>query len=261
MNLTDKLRGFPSVNYINLHDCPERRAFMETQFEKFGIRSRAYQTDRYVNFKDSVKVNVIGANYELPDIQIGAMISNIENMRWWYENTNEPYAIFCDDDISFDSINHWNFSWTEFVGNLPVDWVCLQLIRMYDDLSPAVLADMDLRLKFGRWWGAAFMFRREYVGHLLKILIAEDGSYNLSSNGGQFQPCVENILTINWCMVYNFPLVTENNETLAPTVPREPKYPWEEKMRDARRVCNTIYDHYWKYCTTDLDIRKALEIS
>ena len=261
MNTGEKLKGFPSVNYINLYDCPVRRVFMETQFREFGIRGNIYQTDRYANIKQNLNISTLPENFQMPDIQIGAMVSNINNMKQWYDNTDEPYAIFCDDDTSFDSINDWNFTWREFVENLPMGWKCIQLIRMYDTITPEIVGSISLQLKPGRWWGAAFMFTRDYVEHLLKILLREDGSYNLSSNGGQYYPCVENILALNWHMVYNFPLLTENNETLRPTVPVEPTYPCEGRVREARKICNYITRHYWKYCSSDLDIRKALEIS
>jgi hypothetical protein len=233
---------------------------MEEQLDRYGIRHNVWKTPRYEDIRDIKRVMSGISGYPLmPDIQIGAMISNIDNMRRWFETTDEPYAIFCDDDISFESIDYWNFNWSQFYNGLPGDWECVQLIRMHDNLDLSI-SDLSLKIMVGRWWGAAFMFKREYVRFLLRMFINEDGSYNLISNHGMYIPCVENILTLNYHMVYNFPLLIENNDTLVPTVKNEPTYPNEAAMRSARKICNQIIRHQWQHTAANLDIKTALRI-
>lgn len=267
-NLTNeqKLAGFPTVNYISLRESVERREYMEWQFAKYGIKSNPYLVDRYDEIKDTIKIRTPeNINEMVSSLQIGAITSHIQMLRKWLTETNESYAIFCDDDINFGSIDYWDFTWIEFYSSLPADCSVLQLIRMDHEVTPEKVAQVDgLRIKYGRWWGAAWLMKRDYVQHLVKLLYNEDdGSYNLTSMNGGYQPILENVMLLNYFMVYNFPLLTEANETHGPTwlfFQNEEEHKGADWSYRNRRVYCRLIEHYWENTGLNLNIHEALRI-
>ncbi len=255
MAYADKLKGFPSVYTINLEESVDRREYMTNQFIKYGIKYTISTIPRYVTFKDKISVDVnspVGVPPDLHmqvwDLHIGATISFIDIMNYWYNNTDEEYAIFCEDDISFESIEYWNFTWEEFYSRLPHNWECLQLIRMHSDLTPNCINELQLDFRWGRWWGSSFMFRRSHVKRLLDILYVGKGKYKITSQNGTYDPCVENCLSFNYNTVCNFPLLFENNFNLTPVDGKM------SGLNDSKLISNYIIRHYWKMLGKDLNL-------
>jgi hypothetical protein len=144
-----KLENFPSVNYISLYESTDRRDFMECQMKYFGIkRVNRYLTERFINLHD---IEITGY-YTDTVLHLGTIVSQLNLMRNWYNSCNDPYAIFCEDDISFESINYWNFTWNEFVENLPNDWGCVQLMRIVSPWHDNAEQELQIDLRSGRWW-------------------------------------------------------------------------------------------------------------
>ncbi len=253
MNYADKLKGFPSVYTINLEESVDRREYMTNQFIKYGIKYNFFTTSRYVTFKDKISVDVnTPFKTTLPNIHIGATISFVNIMNEWYNNTDEEYAIFCEDDVSFESIEHWNFTWEEFYSKIPNQWECLQLIRMCSDINPTNINDLQLDFRWGRWWGSSFMLRRSHVKRLLDILYIGKDNYRITSQDGSYDPCVENCLSFNYNTVCNFPLLFENNFDLDPV---------DGKIlsnNESKIISNYIIRHYWKTVGKDLNLDDAM---
>jgi hypothetical protein len=123
--MNSKLENFPSVNYTSLYESIDRRDFMESQMKYFGIkRVNSYLTERFINLYD---IEITG--YHIDQItHLGAIVSQLNLMRNWYNSCNEPYSIFCEDDISFESIHYWNFTWNEFIENLQLHYPDIPMI-------------------------------------------------------------------------------------------------------------------------------------
>ena len=185
----NKTQNFPSINCTSLRESYDRRSFIEAQCLVYEInRANFYITDRFVDIKDNFEISGIYAYSVEP--QTGTIISHINMLRNWYNSCSEPYAIFCEDDISLESIPYWNFTWTEFIDNLPADWECVQSWW---------------------WWGAHGLMRRSYVKKILDNVCIGPNSYKLEI--GDLQPLIENILFSNYNgVVYNFPLLVEHEK-------------------------------------------------
>lgn len=257
MDYIKKLIEFPTVNVINLEESSDRRKFMIDQFDKYGIRYKIHTKPRYVTFKDKVNVEIVSPTKWLPDLQIGALTSFIEAMKDWYFNTKEEYAIFCEDDISFESIEHWNFTWPEFIAKIPPEVEKVQLVRMTADLKPGEsIQAFELNLRWGRWWGATFMFTRGEVFKLLNILNPSQGHYRLVSEDGNWEPCIENCLFLNYSKICNFPLLFEDNINLDPVDGKSICSTIESKL-----ISNYLIRHLWRTMGSSLDLNEAMRIS
>jgi hypothetical protein len=186
---------------------------MQNQFDYFGItKSNYFLTDRFLNISQySIIEPEYVANSAAP-FQLAVILSHLNMLRHWYISTNEEYAIFCEDDISFESAYYWNFTWDEFIENLPSDWECVQLMRSIDDFDVA-LHSLELNLAHGRWWGSHSLMRRSYVKKILDRYFRGYNHYFLEvfTNDKYYDIIVENILfVVPDSHVYNFPMLIEN---------------------------------------------------
>jgi hypothetical protein len=220
-----KLKNFPIVNYVNLRESTDRRRFMESQLEKYGLKGNAYVAERFETFSNQVQIHSAISINDASPARLGVTISFLEMMKSWYELRDEQYGLFCDDDISFESIDYWNFNWQDVLDNLPENWQCVQLIRLNEWESRGlvlgsnvVMPDLRLR-KAGLYdWGTSFMCKRSYVKKVLDRHITGENSYDFSikSRGipDQYLPyTAEHVLMAELTdHIYNFPILIENQE-------------------------------------------------
>ena len=208
MSGQNKLLNFPTVNYISLKSAVHRQQFMNSQFEKYGISYTPYIT---VPFNEMLPDLCVYGKYinSLCAAGMGAAISHLRCMNRWYHETNDEYAIFCEDDHDFFSIDHWNFTWDDFMANLPSNWRCIQLVRIEYPLKDITEKRLNLDMRYGRWWGGLSLMRRDWVKQILDRHVMADNIYKLEVD--DMMPIVENILYWNLGVIYNFPLFVENN--------------------------------------------------
>jgi GR25 family glycosyltransferase involved in LPS biosynthesis len=215
LSYSEKLKNFPSVNYTSLRESADRRAYMQNQFDHYGItKTNVYLTERFDKISDYVRVTGTGLSTPGVHAQMGTIISHINLLRNWYISTDEEYAIFCEDDVSFESIKHWNFTWDEFVQNLPEYWNGVQLTKvMMPYCNPAGDPNLSLKITRGRWWGAHSLLRRPYVKVLLDRVCQGYNSYQLDSiylDGVPYGPIIENLLYLQMGGIFNFPMLFED---------------------------------------------------
>jgi hypothetical protein len=252
------LENFPSINYISLYESVDRQHRFQKQLKKLGItKSNLYLTDRLSTFRDSL---IIEGDFieDLGNHIMGVTISHLNMLRNWYTSCNEPYAIFCEDDASFASVDYWNFTWNDFICNLPQDWECIQLMRMATDPNdPKENQYCNLTLTFGRWWGSHSLMKRSYVKKILDKFVKGHNHYHFEIHTDQenvsYYPIAENVLFLSVGAVWNFPLLVEfsRNPSTNPDAPIAPN----NAIISHKRIM-----HLWKKLGPTLDIKQALTI-
>lgn len=253
-----KFNGLTSWNMISLRECDHRRKAMVEQFEKYGVSNyRFYQTDRWVNLKQNSKII---SHHEYAPFHYGTCLSHLESLRYWYLTTNEPYAIFSDDDVDLSTSEYWNFDFAEFVESLPEGWECVQLLRRWAE-SDRVLGfdavDANLTLFWGRWFGVQALMTRKYVERVLSnhvfgfnsydLRVVRDDFYNGDPNTISY---VENVLFMNNGMVMNFPLFVEldTESTIFANNTTDPYH----------RLSREVFLELWKKHGSTLSIKQVL---
>ena len=101
---------------------------------------------------------------------------------------------------------YWNFTFQEFIDNLPEDWECVQLTSV----RPNSL-NIKLRERLDDDWNAAaYLIKRNYAKKIIDNYYINDNKFNLQINNTNLIPIVENILFSNIGKVYNFPIFVED---------------------------------------------------
>ncbi len=186
---------------------------------------RPHIYERYKDGDHSIHIDPT-IEFSFNDAYLGSFTSHLKAIREWYENTDEPYAFFCEDDISFETIQYWNFTWEEFFNKLPNDWSCLQLsLSRENGTMFHYLKDGKVHLR-NRWWDdwscLAYLITRKHAKNLLdtyydgKSFIFEyrgtDKEYRMQCIGPYHNPTNETIVYsyFNNTHIYAFPLFVED---------------------------------------------------
>ena len=159
-----KLRGLPHIYWLNLDADVERREYMEDQFDYWQVKNHT-RISGYDGREDDVSDQLKG---RIPDMvnqgELGCCMSHLKAIKEFYENSEDEYCIIAEDDISFELVHYWPFTWTEFFSYVPYDYDCIQMTTI-------CTGDIHIKLhhKFVNDFSAAFyLITRHHAAKILK---------------------------------------------------------------------------------------------
>jgi len=209
----NKLKNFPPVHFISTTDSEERRNLLYKKFDEYDITNvsphifKRYEEGDYILNGDLID-KMVGPGR-------GPLTSHLRAIKGWYYGTDEPYAFFCEDDLSFDTVKYWNFTWKEFFDKLPKDWECVQLCwvrEKYRNFS------IEFRNRcWCDWSGCAYLISREYAKKVVENYYYDD-EFHLDITGNDIEhrpewakiPVIETVIFSSVGRVYGFPLFVED---------------------------------------------------
>lgn len=255
--MENKLDQIPSINCITLKESENRRQNFIQQFKKYNLEHK-------VNFHFSEKFGEVAETLEFEegfedkscDGNKSIFVAHIKNIKNWYENTDEEYALFCEDDLSLDPVEYWNFSWKDFIDHLPSDWECVQLSYTGETFHEGLI-----RLQKRRWyfWGIqAFLLKRSYAKKLLDTYYRDDKIIMIIQDpepyyykGWDFlpefhkYPYAESLLLRGIGNVYAIPLFAENVDFPATFFLNNPDF-YKESQKPGHFESYRIAMNWWK---------------
>ena len=169
MDLKNKLKGLPPVYYINLDNRTDRREYMESQFDYWGIvdyhrvSASKYLASKFDEWKYLIS-NEKG--YELNPMYNANFITHLEMIKNWLETTNDEYMIMMEDDYDLSLIEYWNFDWDYLMNHIPFDWDCIQL-----GFEAFNYIQFFLHPKIPATYFGACMINRYYAEKLIRLYI------------------------------------------------------------------------------------------
>jgi hypothetical protein len=211
-----KLEGFPSVNYISIKETEDRRVLLHKKFEEYGIKNftpRIY--DRYNDEDHQIESELL---HRLSIGSRGPVTSHLKAIKEWYNETDEPYTIICEDDLGFQTVKYWNFTWKEFFKSLPEDWECVQLCLLREHFHTF---NIGFRNRcWCDWSGCIYLISREHAKKLIENYYPDDVFLLNYVGNDQFVreewarvPVIETIIYSSFGRVYSVPLFVEDVES------------------------------------------------
>jgi GR25 family glycosyltransferase involved in LPS biosynthesis len=168
---TQKLKNFPSVNFVSIEESQDRRNVLYEMFEKYGISNVTPHIYKRYSDEDHKIIEGPLINHTGK----GVVTSHLKAIREWYESTDEEYTLICEDDFSFDTVKYWNFTWKEFFRQLPRDWNLIQLCLIREDMFCFFNPEVKLRNRCWCDWSAcAYLISRKHAENLIKNYYPED---------------------------------------------------------------------------------------
>ena len=124
---TFKLKNIGPIYYLNIDGQPERREYMEDQFKYWGIEN--YTRISAYDGRDDDLSDIIKGRYpeDMNSGEIGCTTSHLKAIKHWLDTSDSPYAIIMEDDVSLETVKHWDFKWVDFYAKIPYDWDVVQL--------------------------------------------------------------------------------------------------------------------------------------
>jgi len=210
----NKFDNFPSINCITLETSFSRQKTIKQLFEDNNLLNYKFHIFKHIEQYDHKIIGPLVSKVELP--ALGATTSHLKSWKDWYENTDEPYTIFCEDDIVFDTVQYWNFTWKDFFEHLPKNWDCIQLSLIQEILTP-----INFRRRGLYDWGAnIYLVKREYVKTVLdKRYINNTFIFDITETN--LPPVIEHVLYLPESNIYMFPLFLENINIDSTVTPKE----------------------------------------
>ncbi len=200
MTMKDKLKGFPKIHALMLTgpEGAKRRESFTKKVNDLGLSYSMCEVNRYPDCGTIIEGNVYDhVKYTNPGqckTTTAVSANHIRMIRDWLKSSSkdEKWAIFCEGDISFETVEYWPFDWNEFTKIIPEDVKILQMCMMKDDL------DYDLQLvPRNQWhWGAnMYLVTRKYAERMVRrnCYSGNENLFNLSVSVdklGTYNPCL-----------------------------------------------------------------------
>ena len=158
-----KLKNFGPLYYINLDGQPERDTEMQSMCKYWELNPTRISA---FDGRHGDLNHILEGSHDIgiTSGEVGCVTSHLKAIKQWYETSDTPYAIFAEDDVSFDTARFWKFTWDEFVEKLPYDWDVVQLAI----INPGVVyASMHARW-VNDFSTACYMITRHHAKKLIE---------------------------------------------------------------------------------------------
>ena len=172
-----KLNGMDHVLWINLDTETSRQEHMNGLFDFYEIKNtRISAIDARGN--NDVSDLLVG---KFPNLltsgELGCTMSHLKAIKHFYYETDLNYIIICEDDIVFDTVPYWPFTWRGFMSYTPYDWDVLQCAitstkNLRANLHPRLIND---------FCAAFYVITRHHAEKVIKLHCRGD-KYRLDQN-------------------------------------------------------------------------------
>lgn len=198
----NKLDGFGPVYVVNMERSSDRKQYIQDHFEKYGVSNYTF-----VKAVDGSQDNVEELlNHPINEsiISKGEMactISHLKAIEQWLNESDSEYAIIVEDDVSFETVDFWGFTWKEFLDSIKHNYEILQMAIINNFI---INNRLHLR-EFLDWSAAAYLIKRSYAEKLIKKHKIDD-KYTFSTVARY--SCLSEGVILGKSLCYSIPLFT-----------------------------------------------------
>lgn len=197
--MCDKLKGIPKVYYRNLDSRQDRREYMESQLDYWGIEyqrisSSKYTPKNYDEWKDLVILNPdwnylrdyfpydFGeVRYQRDLVEICIMMTQLDSIKAWLETTDDETMILMEDDHDLSMLEYMHFDWEYLMNHIPYDWDVIQF-----EVTNEIGIPCFLHPTIDKSWTGPMMINRQYASKLIKLHYI-DGKFNFNQKLGSYK--------------------------------------------------------------------------
>ena len=160
-----KLKNIGPIYYLNLDGQPERKEYMENQFEHWEIENYT-RISAYDGRNDDLSDILVGKYPgNMSSGEIGCTTSHLKALKYYLQTSDSPYAIIMEDDCSLELVSYWNFTWSDFYANFPYDWDVVQI---------AIICTGDIHVKLHKRFvnnfsTACYVISRHHAEKLVRL--------------------------------------------------------------------------------------------
>lgn len=124
--MKNTFKNFGPIYVINLKRREDRRKHMESEFKKHNIKDYEF-FEAIDGEKDLVRDMITSPNIPISDGELACTLSHLSVIKYWLENSNSDHVIIMEDDLSFETVQYWSWTWEEFLKKIQNNYNMLQL--------------------------------------------------------------------------------------------------------------------------------------
>jgi GR25 family glycosyltransferase involved in LPS biosynthesis len=198
----NKMEGFGPVYVINMERSIDRKKYIQDHFEKYGVSDYTF-VEAIDGSKDDIN-SLLSTPFNesiISKSETACTISHLKAIEHWLTNSESEYAIIVEDDVSFETVDFWGFTWKNFLDSVTQDYDVLQMAIINNFV---VNPRLHLR-EYLDWSAAVYLIKRRYAQRLIKKHKIDD-KYTFS------QPirykCLSEGAIFSNALCYSIPLFT-----------------------------------------------------
>lgn len=166
----NKLNGFAPVYVINMERSKNRKDYIDDHFKKYGVSDYTFLKAVDGSIEDLSDLII---NYDLLNITKGeaaCSLSHLKAIELWLGSSDAEYGIIVEDDVSFETVDFWNFEWMDFLNSVT---------KKYDILQLAIINNFKVNPRlhlreFLDWSASVYLIKRGYAEKLIQKHKVED---------------------------------------------------------------------------------------
>lgn len=206
--IKNNLKNCPTIYYISSEKFKNRHKIIDTTLNFYGLN---YKSNIFSEEEDK-NTNYCINNFFLNDGDPRpnyVTLSHLKTIKKWLDESNDDIAFFIEDDISFETVEYWNFTIEDFIKIIPQNFDGIQLHIIKENGDDFNFKKPEIR-KLNDWSLGAYILKRNYAKKLIEYYI-NDNFYNLilPHPYSDYQSIPEYIIYLPG-LFYSFPLFVEN---------------------------------------------------
>lgn len=168
--MKNALKGFGPIYVINVKSREDRREHMLSEFKKQVVTEYEFFEAVDASTQDlSTMVENISA-LSLTKSELACSLSHLKVIAHWLATSTSPYAIIMEDDFTFETVEHWQWDWREFLEKIEAEYQMLQLTI----INPGRV-NTSIHYREARDWAAGcYLIKRPWAEALMKKFFVGD---------------------------------------------------------------------------------------
>ena len=237
--MKNTFKNFGPIYVINLEHRKDRLNHIESEFKKHNIKN--YNIFKAVDGSDeSIKEKIICNNLQITNKELACTMSHLYAIKHWLETDSSEYAIFIEDDLSFETVQHWDWTWQEFLDKIKHKYEMLQLCiinnrKINTSFHLRESHDSSTNCYLIKRERAETLIKNHFVGD--KIVIPDIRHYSVADT-----------LLYNMAICFSFPLFTYilDKSDIADERQSQTENVHEKSKKEVLEFWNTKPKHIYK---------------
>jgi GR25 family glycosyltransferase involved in LPS biosynthesis len=172
--MIDKLKDFGPVYVINLEKRKDRKGVLLKSFSDFGVTNYHFIDAVDASTEDLYKKLHQDKLSKTKYVELACTLSHFKAIQFWLDNSDSEYALIMEDDLSFETVQYWDFCWKDFIKSINFKYSIIQL-------QIGAMKKIDKNLHVREYWDQCtglYLIHRDHA----KAFISKhfvDGKYDL----------------------------------------------------------------------------------
>lgn len=132
--MKNALKDFSPIYVINLKSREDRLSHIKKEFNKYNIKDYTI-IEAIDGSKEDLSLLVDNPeSLPISNAELATSMSHLKAIKHWLDNSKSDYAIIMEDDLTFETVQYWQWAWNEFLSKIDSDYDMLQLAIINNNL-------------------------------------------------------------------------------------------------------------------------------